>query len=393
MDRGLKICCFLGMMLTFSCKTQQKFIQQTDFDTAKIIEQANQYLKQDPIPITNFRADRSAGGIHDFYSEGDYWWPNPEDPDGPYIRRDGQTNPENFTAHREAMRDLSRWVAALTAAYKITKDEKYAEQALKHLQAWFVNPATMMNPSLLYAQAIKGVVSGRGIGIIDTIHLIEVAKSIQELRRLGFLTDADFADLQGCFDQYATWLTTHPYGIDERDHGNNHSTWWAVQVAAFADLANRSDLMEAARQQFKKLLGSQMSATGGFPEELSRTKPYNYTLFNLESYAVLAHIASTQKDNLWSYQTKNGSLRTAWDFMFPYIDDKSTWTRPPDVQHFDELPIQSSGLLFAGLAYKNDNFIQLWKKLSPERQSKEIDRTYPLRQPILWIDDFQLLMK
>lgn len=379
----LLVVCVLSI---FSCKTQQKLIQPSDFATTKIIQEANLYLQQEPIPLTNFTSERSAGGIQDFYSEGDYWWPNPDDPDGPYIRRDGQTNPENFTAHREAMRDLSRWVAALTAAYKITKDEKYARQALRHLNAWFVDPATMMNPSLLYAQAIKGVVTGRGIGIIDTIHLIEVAKSIQELRELGFLSDADFTSLQSWFDQYATWLNTHPYGTDERDHGNNHSTWWAAQVAAFADLANRPDLMKVARQQFKKLLAAQMDATGGFPEELSRTKPYNYTLFNLEGYAVLAHIASTSNDNLWTHQTENGNLRTAWDFMVPYIEDKSTWIKPPDIQHFEELPIQSSGLLFAGLAYENDNFIQLWKKLSSERKSKEIDRNFPLRQPILWID-------
>lgn len=299
---------FLFIFLIINCSTASKWIKSLHIDEQALLAEANDYLEEKPVTVTAFRAARSAGGIHDFYSEGDYWWPNPEDPDGPYIRRDGQTNPENFTAHREAMRDFSRWVAALTAAYKITRDEKYAHQALRHLNAWFVNADTKMNPSLLYAQAIKGVVTGRGIGIIDSIHLIEVAKSIQELRRLGFLSDADFVALQSWFDEYATWLTTHQYGIDERDHGNNHSTWWAAQVAAFADLANRPDLMEVARQQFKKLLTAQMDSDGAFPEELARTKPYNYSLFNLEGYAVLAHIASTKENNLWEFKSNQGGF-------------------------------------------------------------------------------------
>lgn len=385
MNKLIKIFTLIWFFVIISCKTQQHIIADIKFDTPSIIKEANKYLHQAPIPITNFHAARSAGGIHDFYSEGDYWWQNPDDPDGPYIRRDGQTNPDNFTAHREAMRDLSRWVATLTAAYKITQDEKYAQQALNHLKAWFVDPETLMNPNLLYAQAIKGVVTGRGIGIIDTIHLIEVAKSIQELRRLGFLSNSNFLNLQNWFNQFVTWLTTHPYGTDERDHGNNHSTWWAAQVAAFADLAERPDLMEVARQQFKKLLSAQMDANGAFPDELERTKPYNYSLFNLEGYAVLARIASTKNDHLWTYPAKNGSLKKAWEFMFPYIADKSKWIKAPDIQHFEELPIQMSGLLFAGLAYHNDPYIQLWQKLPSERKSAEIDRNFPIRQPILWL--------
>ena len=97
-----------------------------------------------PVPITNSICERSAGGIHDFYSEGDYWWPNPDDPDGPYIRRDGKTNPENFTAHRKAMRNLNQWVSALVAAYKVSGEEKYAAHALKHLNAFFLDPETLM---------------------------------------------------------------------------------------------------------------------------------------------------------------------------------------------------------------------------------------------------------
>lgn len=368
-----------------SDEEQQEGIQLENMEHEYLIALANQYLKQAPVPITTFTSERGAGGIHDFYSEGDYWWPNPDDPDGPYIRKDGQSNPENFTAHRKAMRELNIWVGTLVAAYKVTEDKKYALHALTHLRAFFLNPETLMNPNLLYAQAIKGRVTGRGIGIIDTIHLIEIAKAIEYLSEV-FLSEEDEIGLKKWFEDYATWMNTHEYGLKEKDHGNNHSTWWAAQMAAFASLTDREDLMEVARQQFKKLLPEQMATDGSFPDELSRTKPYNYSLFNLEGYAVLCQLASTKENNLWEYETEKGSFKKAWTFMTPFMQDKSNWIKPPDVQHFDELPIQSPGLLFAALAYENETFLDTWESLSPERRSEEIKRTYPIYQPVLWVD-------
>ncbi|MEL6852432.1 MAG: alginate lyase family protein, partial [Bacteroidota bacterium] len=234
------------------------------FSQAAILAEADRYLSQEPVPLTDTLCARSEGGPQDFYSEGDYWWPDPEHPDGPYIRKDGLSNPGNFVAHRRAMRNLSRWVASLTAAYLAIEEDKYAAHALKHLRAWFLNPDTRMNPHLLYGQAIKGRVSGRGIGIIDSIHLIEVARSIQRLQEKGYLKEEEWQGLRDWFVQYTDWLTTHPYGLDEKDHGNNHSTWWAAQVAVFADLVGREDLLALCRDQFKKLLSEQMDEQGAF---------------------------------------------------------------------------------------------------------------------------------
>ena len=148
-------------------------ISGSSFDLPKIerpriLAKAKGYLTEAPITVTAATCERSAGGKHDFYSEGDYWWPNPEDPDGPYIRRDGETNPENFIDHRLAMIRLSDIIGTLTSAYLLTEDETYAAHAVTHLKAWFVNAETRMNPNLLYGQAIKGRHTGRSIGIIDT---------------------------------------------------------------------------------------------------------------------------------------------------------------------------------------------------------------------------------
>ncbi len=248
-------------------------------DRERILIRARSYLRQQPITITASRNPRSAGGLHDFSSEGDYWWRDPNNPEGAYIQRDGLTNPDNFTAHREALMRLSQSVPTLVAAWKLTKNRRYAVHAAKHLRAWFINPATLMNPNLLYAQAIKNKVTGRGIGIIDTIHLVEVARAATHLEASNALGTNELQTVKNWFARYLTWMTTHPYGIDEREAKNNHGTCWVMQVAEFARFTGNTKLTAYCRDRFKRVLvPTQIAADGSFPLELSRTKPYGYAL-------------------------------------------------------------------------------------------------------------------
>src|SRR4051795_6505582 len=183
----------------------------------RVLKAAKGYLAEAPVTVTAASSPRSAGGKHDFFSEGDYWWPDPQNPDGPYIQRDGMSNPGNFNDHRRSLMRLSVQVPALAAAWKLTGDSRYSEHALKHLRAWFVDLATRMNPSLQYAQAIHGRFTGRGTGIIDTIHLVEVVRAAEVLDRAPGWRGGDKEAVRAWFNDYLTWLTTHPYGIAERD--------------------------------------------------------------------------------------------------------------------------------------------------------------------------------
>ncbi len=371
-----------------SCTSGDTFIDVARYDRERILKAADQYLLEEPVTVTAQQCERSSGGRHDFYSEGDYWWPDPENPDGPYIRKDGQTNPGNFTAHRKAMRNMSIWVPALVAAYKITGDKKYAEHAVRHLMAWFAESETMMNPNLLYAQAIMGRVTGRGIGIIDTLHLTEVARAIQILQKLGYLSGQELAGIKNWFARYLEWMTTHEYGIAERDNGNNHSSCWAVQVGAFASLVDDRDQLQFCRNFYKdNLLPKQMAEDGSFPRELGRTKPYGYSLFNLEAMTMVCEILSIPEDNLWEFELEDGrSIGLGLSFMYPYIKDKSTWFKEPDVMYFDEWPVRHPLLLFGGLALSKPEYIELWKTLDPNPEVEEVVRNYPFRQPVLWIE-------
>lgn len=258
-------------------------------------------INEVPITVTSYQCDRSAGGIHDFYSEGDYWWPNELDPEGPYVQRDGQTNPNNFVAHRHAMIRFSEIVANLTSAYTLTKDKKYIEAALSHVRAWFMDEHTKMNPNLLYAQAIKGVTKGRGIGIIDTIHLIEVIQSLLKMELWGVLSQEDILGTKEWVSAYLQWLTTHPNGLKEMNAKNNHGTCWVMQVAMFAKYTSNDTILQLCVDRYKNiLLPDQMAEDGSFPRELDRTKPYGYSLFNLDAMSTLCYILSTDNENLWA---------------------------------------------------------------------------------------------
>lgn len=356
-------------------------------DRAWVLAAARKYLQQEPRTITSVRASRSAGGLHDYYSEGDYWWPNPKDPNGPYIRRDGLSNPANFVAHRDLLIRLSIQMPALTAAWLLTGGREFADHAAAHLRAWFVDPATRMNPNLEYAQAIHGRDTGRSIGIIDTVHLVEVAQAALVLER-GKAIDPDVGrGTKRWFAGYLNWLTTSSRGLEERAAKNNHGSCWVLQAAEFAIYTGNEVVRGSCREQFRNaLVPDQIAPDGRLPLELARTKPYSYSLFDLDILGMNAQVLSTADDNLWQYRLPNGSgLQAAFQFMVPYIRNKPSWPFRHDVEYYNDLPVRQPSLLFAGLAYDQPGYLLLWERLNPEPTIPEIIRNHPVRQPLLWM--------
>jgi hypothetical protein len=351
------------------------------------INRANQMVKEKPVTVTASSCKRSAGGLNDFYSEGDYWWPDPAKPDGPYIQKDGQTNPENFSDHRYAMIRFSDITATLTSAWLLTGNIKYAEKALSHLNAWFVDPLTRMNPNMLYAQAIWGRFTGRGIGLIDAYHLVEVARSAKILIDNKAFPADQAIKIKEWFGDFLTWMTTHQYGIDEMNAKNNHGTCWVVTASSMALVAENEEVLKMCVNRFKTvLLPSQMAEDGSFPLELKRTKPFGYSLFNIDAMCNLAQILSTPQDNLFEFKTENGqSLKKGMEYIFPFIADKSKWPFTKDIYIWEEWPARQSCLLFAGLAYKNDQYISNFLNLPANPEHPEVIRNLPVRHPVIWL--------
>lgn len=354
----------------------------------EVVIAADKALKEKPVTVTAETSVRSAGGKHDFFSEGDYWWPNPVSADSPYIQKDGMTNPDNFVAHRLAMIRFSRIVGVLASAWRITQKEIYLKKAMEHCTAWFVDTATMMNPHLLYAQAIKGRATGRGIGIIDAIQLMEVAQGLYIMERSPLMDQEVLQQIKQWFTKYLHWVTTHQYGIDEMNAANNHGTCWAMQVACFARFTGDKKLMEFCSDRYKMvLLPGQMAADGSFPKELSRTKPYGYSLFNLDAMVTLCQVLSTKQDDLWNYQTADGrSIKKGIAYLYPYINDKTKWPFKQDVMYWNDWPVAQPALVFGAAACGNKQWLATWTGLDHFPEVEEVIRNLPVRNPLIWLD-------
>lgn len=351
------------------------------------IERANKFLKASPITVTDAISERSAGGIHDFFSEGDYWWPNEEDPQAPFERRDGLSNPGVFSDHRLAVVNLSESVATLTSAWIITKEQKYTDKVLQHLNAWFVDTATMMNPNMLYAQAIYGRHTGRGIGLIDAYHFVEVAQSLRILIEHGAIDMRSADAVKSWFADFLNWMNTHPYGVKEMNTKNNHATCWLATASSFAVLTQNDDLIDLYRKRFKEvLLPRQMADDGSFPLELARTKPYAYSLFNIDAFCNVAQILSDEECNLWKYNTADGkSLKKGLEYIYPFIKNKDLWTLSPDVNIWEEWPVCHPSLLFGAFAYNNKDYLDLYLSMDKYPTHQEVKRNLPVRHPLIWL--------
>jgi hypothetical protein len=385
----LRLAILLSLVLLWAAPGRPQVERRLDSarERARVLAAAGRFLKETPVTVTASSSPRSAGGPHDFFSEGDYWWPDPQNPGGPYIQKDGMSNPGNFNEHRRALMRLSVQMPALVAAYTLTKDRKYARLAERHARAWFVSRSTRMTPALRYAQAIQGRVTGRGTGIIDTIHLVEVARALERLDEAPDWSRDEAAETRRWFADYLGWLTTDQYAKDERDATNNHATCWVMQVAAFSHLAGNETLMRDCRTRFKTVLLQQMAADGSFPRELGRTKPYGYSLFNLEAMATICQILSTPEDDLWAFELPDGrGMRRAMAYMVPYIREKKSWPKPPDVMYDANWPMRQASLLFAGVALKQPDYIDLWSALPADSDVEEVIRNFFVRQPLLWFD-------
>ncbi len=357
-------------------------------DRDRILKAAREALQQEPVSITRFVSKLSEGGPHDFYSNGDYWWPDPSKPDGlPFIRRDGQSNPENFSQHRMALKTLRDSVAALAAAYQITGEDRYVKKAVGFLRVFFLDPETRMNPNLDYAQAIPGRTPGRGIGIIDALHLIEVPRAVEAMRHSPAFPPQVLNGLKHWFGELADWMVESKNGRDEAKTKNNHAVAYFLQLAVYADFVGDQQKLAECRRQYKEVfVPDQMAPDGRFPRELSRTKPYGYSIFQLDNMATLCQVLSTPSDDLWQFQLPDGrGIRKAMAYLYPFLADKSKWPYQPDVQAWEGWPARQPCLLFAGLALDERKYLDLWKKLPADPEDPEVQRNIAITQPLLWL--------
>ena len=295
---------------------------------AKLRDEADRALAADPFSVMEKMTVPPSGDKHDYMSVGPYWWPDPDKPDGkPYIRRDGQVNPERHQFDNALMSEMGAAVDTLALAYYLTGHEPYAQHAAKLLRAWFLDEATRMNPHLEYGQAIPGRCDGRGIGIIDTTRLVRLVDAVGMLAGSPAWTATDQEVLEAWFGEYLRWMLQSKYGRDESRTRNNHGTWYDVQVASFALFARRDDVAQKVLGEVPaRRIATQIEPDGSQPHELARTRSFDYSTMNLRGMFELAALGRCVGVDLWNFQTDDGrGVRKALDWLIPYAAGEKAW--------------------------------------------------------------------
>jgi hypothetical protein len=286
-------------------------------------------MQLQPVSVVYKNATPPSGDKHDYMSQAPYFWPNPNTPNGlPYIRRDGERNPEiNKIQDHEALDRLESAVSVLSLAYYIKEDEAYAARATRLLRTWFVDPATRMNPNLQYAQFIPGVNTGRGIGLIETRGLTDIVDAIGLLAGSKSWTASDQKGLEEWFAEFFKWMQESKNGREENAAKNNHGTYYDVQAMSFALFLNQKDLARQIAETAKqKRIALQIEPDGRQPLELERTKAWSYSNMNLGGLLVLARLAENVQVDLWTYRATDGrGIRSAIEFLYPYAIENRPW--------------------------------------------------------------------
>jgi Alginate lyase len=296
----------------------------------KLIRDAERSLTSGTLSVVQKELTPPSGDKHDYMSIAPYWWPNPNTPNGlPYVRRDGEINPErDQTSDRKRLDNIVQAVKTLSLGYFFTGREKYAAQATKLLRVWFLDEATKMNPNLRYAQAIPGRNNGRGAGIIETHNLRELIDAVGMLNESKSWEQSNQKALQDWFNAYLVWLLESPEGRAEAKAQNNHGSWYDVQVASYALFTGKNELAKKVLNEFPtKRITKQIEPDGRQPRELERTQAWNYSLFNLEALFDAASIADKLGMDLWNYETQDKrGIRKVLDWLLPFATGAKKWS-------------------------------------------------------------------
>lgn len=320
-----------------------------------VIRSADKELSHTIITVMDKAMLPPSGDKHDYMSMGRYWWPNPATKDGlPYIRKDGQSNPEIDKLDRIPLSKMTSSVRNLALAYYLTKDEKYAKKAVDNIRKWFIDSKTKMNPHLNYGQTVPGRNDGmgRGFGIIDTYSFVEMLEGIEILQSSKSLKPKDIKALKEWFSSYLDWMLTSPIGKEEYTSANNHGTAYDVQVVRFALFVDRLDVAKEFITSFpERRLFTQIEPDGSQPLELARTTAFGYSVFNLHHIVDMCYLAKEFDIDIYNLNSEDGrSIAKAMEFLLPYAGQPIDTFPYQQIRDWDK--VQQD---YALLLYRADN--------------------------------------
>jgi len=346
---------------------------------AELEKDAKSALKAGPFSVVDKTNAPPSGDKHDYMSIGPYFWPDPASSNGlPYVRHDGRRNPANRTSNRRDLGSMIGTVETLALAWYFTGDETYANKATQLLRTWFLDPATRMNPNFEFAQAVPGVNTGRGIGLIEMAGMTTLIDSVGLLAGTKSWTDLDQRSLQQWFAQFVQWMQNSKNGRDEAAAKNNHGTYYDLELTMFALFIGKNEIAtNTLRAVPEKRIARQIEPDGRQPLELARTNAWGYSVGNLRGLISLAQLGDKYGVDLWHFETSDGrSIRKALDCLIAFATGEREWL--PGRSGEPSLQSLATHLRLAATKYSDRRYKDLVLKLSPVEPSDRANLLRPV---------------
>lgn len=193
---------------------------------------------------------------------------------------------------------------------------------------------------------VRGVNTGRGTGIIDTVALIHAAQGVALVETAGGLDSGVAQGVRRWYADYLKWLNTSKDGRDEKSSGNNHATWWTAQAATFAAFTGDAAAQRMCWDHYRNyLVPTEIKPDGSCPREEERTASLSYSSMNLDAFATVCRLAQMAGVDLWHFRTSKGiGVEKSFTYLMPYVTEPGNWKK----QQIDKY--SAGGYVFPGLA-------------------------------------------
>lgn len=298
--------------------------RQNDEDAVAIVrsleERADAILREPVVRITDKPTVVADASANDYRSLAKYWWPDPDSKDGlPYVRRDGEVNPECYDERYDTKRTvfLAESLQILSLATWFTGKGAYRERAAAQLEAWFIDPESRQSPHFRFAQSIPGHAGLQSHGLIEARHLIYVTESVLLLESAEALSAALSEQLRQWFRELLAWFRESDKGMRAGKAHNNIALWYDLQCLAYAWFVGDDALAQHIVTHVAVVRREdQIDLDGSLPAELDRANPMDYVTFTLAAMSQLSRYGDAMGVPIWRQADGDGrSFQKAYDWL------------------------------------------------------------------------------
>ncbi len=204
-------------------------------------------------------------------------------------------------------------VRDLGMAYAFTGDSQYADKLIQLVKVWSINPSTAMQPVFGNSQGrmdLYGTMTGMIYGV-------------------GFVWDYSGWS-QSDKDTFKNWVRTLAYNAKAFGPSpNNFENWRNALLSISGAFLDDQVLLDAAFQNYRNAIPSQVHWTGRMNWEYDRTNGWGglgYSLYAIHAMTITAEVARHRGVDLYNY-TSDGvrGLKVALDYHVPFAINPSSW--------------------------------------------------------------------